>query len=104
MNRNAKIREDLPGNSAAEEAPPSAAIEAGPDNRELTAKDFAKVMPFPVMPKRRGRPKAAKHKISVTLRLDPGVVEHFRRDGRGWQTRINDALVGYVANQQRDHD
>lgn len=104
MSRNAKIREDFTGNSAAEEAPLGAAIDAGSGDRELTAKDFAKVMPFPVMPKRRGRPRAAKHKIAVTLRLDPEVVEHFRRDGRGWQTRINDALVGYVANQQRDAD
>lgn len=104
MSRNAKIREDFTGNSAAAEAPLSAAIEADPDTRGLTAKDSGKVRPFPALPKRRGRPKAAKHKMSVTLRLDPEVVEHFRREGRGWQTRINDALVGYVANQQRNHD
>jgi uncharacterized protein (DUF4415 family) len=28
----------------------------------------------------------------VTLRLDIDVVEHFRRTGPGWQTRINDTL------------
>src|SRR5690242_20632110 len=101
MNPNAKSK-DSTGNIVGEEAPINAAIEADPDSRELAAKDLAKVMPFAQRMKRRGRPKAAKHKISVTLRLDPEVVEHFRREGRGWQTRINDTLAWYVAKQQRD--
>jgi uncharacterized protein (DUF4415 family) len=32
----------------------------------------------------------------VALRLDRDVVEHFRRGGPGWQTRINDALAALV--------
>jgi uncharacterized protein (DUF4415 family) len=28
----------------------------------------------------------------VSLRLDPDVIAHFRRGGRGWQSRINEAL------------
>jgi uncharacterized protein (DUF4415 family) len=28
----------------------------------------------------------------VSLRLDPDVIAHFRRGGRGWQSRINAAL------------
>lgn len=40
----------------------------------------------------RGRPKAAVTKTSVTLRLDPDVVESFRATGKGWQGRINAAL------------
>jgi uncharacterized protein (DUF4415 family) len=28
----------------------------------------------------------------VSLRLDPDVLAHFRRSGRGWQSRINAAL------------
>ena len=31
-------------------------------------------------------------KVSVTLRLDPDVIEGFKAGGEGWQTRINDAL------------
>lgn len=31
-------------------------------------------------------------KRQVTLRLDPDVLAKFRATGRGWQTRINDAL------------
>lgn len=40
----------------------------------------------------RGRPPAASPKISTTLRLDPDVLERFRADGPGWQSRMNAAL------------
>jgi uncharacterized protein (DUF4415 family) len=39
-----------------------------------------------------GRPKSANPKEAVNLRLDAEVVEHFRKSGPGWQTRINDLL------------
>jgi uncharacterized protein (DUF4415 family) len=41
---------------------------------------------------RRGRPKSASPKEAVNLRLDPEVLEYFRKTGPGWQTRINEAL------------
>ncbi len=44
---------------------------------------------------RRGRPSGwapPERKMPVTLRLDPGVVERFKADGPGWQTRMNEAL------------
>jgi len=41
---------------------------------------------------RRGRPKSARTKEAVNLRIDPDVLARFRATGRGWQTRINDAL------------
>lgn len=104
MSPNAKRREDLTGSSAAEEASINAANRADKDARELPAKDLATLMPFPEPTKRRGRPKATKHKIRVTLRLDPEVVEHFRRGGRGWQTRINAALASYMQKQRREGD
>jgi len=31
-------------------------------------------------------------KQSVTIRLDPEIVDYYREKGRGWQTRINSAL------------
>lgn len=40
----------------------------------------------------RGRPRSANPKQSISLRLDPDVMAHFRRGGRGWQSRINAAL------------
>ena len=45
----------------------------------------------------RGRPKAAQTKITTSIRLDPEVVEAFKATGKGWQTRINEALRRYVA-------
>ena len=41
---------------------------------------------------KRGRPRSANKKLPVMLRLDPDVVERFKADGEGWQTRMNDAL------------
>lgn len=40
----------------------------------------------------RGRPKAPVTKVSTTLRLDPEVIAHFKAEGPGWQSRINEAL------------
>lgn len=39
-------------------------------------------------------------KERITLRLDEEVLEHFRRTGRGYQTRINAVLRAYVRQQQ----
>jgi uncharacterized protein (DUF4415 family) len=41
---------------------------------------------------RRGRPKIENPKKAVSLRLDPDVIAWFKRDGPGWQTRINEEL------------
>jgi uncharacterized protein (DUF4415 family) len=41
---------------------------------------------------RRGRPPSRDPKQPVSLRLDPDVLAHFRRSGRGWQSRINAVL------------
>ena len=63
---------------------------------ELTDEDFARGVwhkggvPLPHGP--RGRPKSRNPKQPVSLRLDPDVVAHFRRSGRGWQSRINAVL------------
>lgn len=60
---------------------------------ELTDEDFARgVWHIGGVPVPRGRPKSAAPKNAVSLRLDPDVIAHFRRGGRGWQSRINAAL------------
>lgn len=42
---------------------------------------------------RKGRPpQRGTAKRQVTLRLDPDVIDRFRADGPGWQSRMNDAL------------
>jgi uncharacterized protein (DUF4415 family) len=63
---------------------------------ELTDEDFARGVwhrggkRLPHGP--RGRPKSQNPKRPVSLRLDPEVLAHFRRSGRGWQSRINAVL------------
>lgn len=50
-------------------------------------------LPFPL-------PKEGKKQ--VTLRLDPDILEHFKRQGRGWQTRINAVLRTFVEAEERN--
>jgi uncharacterized protein (DUF4415 family) len=63
---------------------------------ELTEEDFARGVwhrrSEPLPHGLRGRPKSQDPKQPVSLRLDPDVLAHFRRGGRGWQSRINAAL------------
>jgi uncharacterized protein (DUF4415 family) len=39
-----------------------------------------------------GRPKAEQTKQAVTVRYDADVVAQFKAGGKGWQTRMNNAL------------
>ncbi|MFC1451838.1 BrnA antitoxin family protein [Verrucomicrobiota bacterium] len=41
-----------------------------------------------------------KRKQSVSLRLDPDVLDWFKHEGRGYQTRINAILRAYVEAHQ----
>ncbi len=60
---------------------------------ELTDEWFRRgVLHIGGVPVKRGRPKLKNAKHPVSLRLDPDVLAHFRRSGRGWQSRINAVL------------
>ena len=48
----------------------------------------------------RGRPPIARPRVSTTIRLSPDVIDHFKAGGRGWQTRINDALLEWIAGRE----
>jgi len=71
------------------------------DNPEWTEQDFRTARPASELPpeilaafpntKQRGA-QIAPTKVQVTLRLDRDVIERFRKTGKGWQTRINEAL------------
>lgn len=83
------------------------AIAADPDAApELTDEMMAQMRPaeevFPEIVAayraRRGLQKKPK-KVPVSIRLDPEVVEYFRAEGEGWQTRINEVLVEYIVEQ-----
>ena len=43
-------------------------------------------------PVQRGRPVQLKTKQATSLRLDADVIEAFKADGPGWQSRMNAAL------------
>jgi uncharacterized protein (DUF4415 family) len=64
------------------------------------AKPFAEVFPDLARSLKRGRPSKEVKKISVTIRLDPDVVEVFKAHGNGWQTRMN-AELRRAANRLR---
>jgi len=49
---------------------------------------------------RRGRPPSGQPKVSTTIRLSQEVVDHFKADGRGWQTRIDCALREWIKEHQ----
>ena len=72
------------------------------ENRPLTDEEIKELRPAREIfaelgiPIPRGRPRADVAKRQVTLRLDEAVIEHFKRGGKGWQTRINDTLAAAI--------
>lgn len=76
----------------AEDAAINAGIANGPGSYELGPAEFKKL--------RRGRPLGSGTKVQVTLRLDEDVLNKFKAAGAGWQTRINEALKSWNAQQQ----
>jgi len=50
-------------------------------------------------PRPRG-PQKSPRKTSTTIRLDVEVLEAFRAMGKGWQTRMNNVLKGYVKSRK----
>ena len=50
-------------------------------------------------PVKRGRPKAEETKLSTTIRIDRDVLSAFKKDGPGWQTRINAALRDWASKR-----
>ena len=81
------------------------------ENPEWTAEDFRRARPArEVMPelieaaenlrRRLGRPKLEHPKEHVSLRLDPVIVKAFKKDGPGWQGRINDTLLRAVRRRK----
>ncbi|QAU48067.1 BrnA antitoxin family protein [Bradyrhizobium guangzhouense] len=78
-------------------------LRAVSDNPEWTKGDFAKARTFdevfPTMRKGRG-PNKAPTKQQVTLRLSPDVVDYFKAEGPGWQSRIDETLVKVVKRKR----
>lgn len=43
---------------------------------------------------------SANTKVKVTLNLSPNVLQYFKNTGDDWQTRLNEALLEYVATHR----
>lgn len=53
---------------------------------------------------KRGRPPiGSQPKEQVTLRLPVEVLDYFKADGPGWQTRVSEMLERYTAKDKRKH-
>jgi len=85
------------------------------ENPEWTKEDFARARPAAevlakfigekatqvLMHRSRGRPPKADKKVNQTLRMDADVLEAYRQEGKGWQTRINDVLRQHMPPRPR---
>ena len=89
------------GISDAEEARIQRMIASDPDAPEATDAQLAQARPFveafPALAEKMrknagGRPRAARPKVPISIRLDPDVVSAFKATGPGWQSRMNDVL------------
>ncbi len=43
------------------------------------------------------------HKIHISLRLDEDIVNFFKEEGSGYQSRINAVLKAYINSHSNDH-
>jgi uncharacterized protein (DUF4415 family) len=96
---------------AEENAQINAGIAADPDARELDADWFKRARPArEVMPpeffeawdklrRARGRPPLENPKIATAIRFDADVLAGLRATGKGWQTRVNDAMRQWLAQR-----
>jgi uncharacterized protein (DUF4415 family) len=68
--------------------------------RQAKSGECARVhTPEMILARRRGRPTgstAATRKEPTTVRFDPEVLAAFRATGKGWQTRINNAMRDWL--------
>ena len=91
-------------------ANPLPLTDADGEVRELTEADFKRLRPASeVLPEifgaemaaemlkpKGGRPRSDTPKVFTGIRLDREVLEAFRATGKGWQTRMNEALKEWL--------
>lgn len=92
-----------------EDAAINAGIAAAPESRELDSEWFSQAKPASkalppetyatlIAKRPRGRPKADETKVFTAIRLDADLLDAFKSTGRGWQTRVNEALRHYLTD------
>jgi len=58
--------------------------------------DASMLMREAIAQRRAGRPAGSGNKEQVAIRFDKEILEAFRATGRGWQTRMNEALKEWL--------
>jgi uncharacterized protein (DUF4415 family) len=91
---------------------PKPLIDENGEVREITAEDVARFKPFSALPaaeqrvllklRKRGPQKTPK-KVPISIRLSPDVAEGLRATGNGWQSRADEALRSWLADQSASH-
>lgn len=76
------------------------AVDSPPISDEMLTRMRPVKETHPDMPPRVRGPQKSPVKVPVSIRLNPDVVEYFKSQGKGWQTRINEALEEYVIKRQ----
>ena len=84
------------------------------ENPEWTPEDLAKARPAlevladvfgpaaaEAIRRGRGRPAKVDKKVNQTLRLDADVLDAYRQQGSGWQTRINQVLREHMPEHHK---
>jgi uncharacterized protein (DUF4415 family) len=84
--------------SVAEDKAITAAAKSDPDAQPLTPTQLKAMVPLKAL---RGRPKSEKTKQLVSVRYSREVIEYFKSTGDGWQSRMDDVLLKYVAQHTR---
>jgi uncharacterized protein (DUF4415 family) len=84
--------------SVAEDKIITAAAKSDPDAQPLTPAQLKAMIPLKAL---RGRPKSEKTKQLVSVRYSREVIEYFKSTGDGWQSRMDDVLLKYVAQHTR---
>ena len=90
----------------AEDAHINAGIAADPDNPVWTDEDFARALPAreffspevyaQLCAMRQRGPKDKPLKVPTTIRFDADVLAALKASGKGWQTRVNEAMREWV--------
>ena len=69
------------------------------------ARPASEVLPDIVKAYQQGRgPQKEPTKTPVSIRLTPEVLDYFKSEGKGWQTRINEVLEEYVVSQESSQE
>ncbi len=76
--------------------------DARPAN-EVLYEIFSKEVADEMLTKKPGRPLGSGVKVAQNIRFDREVLEMFKATGKGWQTRMNEALRVYIKEHPMKH-